>query len=590
VTYDLKPIRAPRLAGNALHAFTWLLENGAARSLLAPKLLEDAGIGAFRRRHLEEAPMPLPEIQPERWAAAGVPAGGGSEGAGRSRGSVTGSITASAPSPLHALAAVSPAASAPPDGSFHFETIAEFGTAYRDGGAEPQQVAERLLAAVDASERQSPAMRILVACDREDVMRQAAGSSARWKSGRPLGPLDGVPIAIKDELDQVPYPTRVGTAFLDRRPSEDATVVARLRAQGALLFGKANMHEVGIGVTGLNPHHGTPRNPYDPLHHTGGSSSGPGAAVAAGLGPVAMGADGGGSIRTPASFCGVVGLKATFGRISEHGAAPLCWTVAHVGPLAATARDCALAFAAVAGADPRDPGSQGRPPLRLDRALDPDLRGLRIGVYRPWFEDADEGVVAACRSALSALQDAGAILREVELPDLELSRVAHLITIVSEMATSTAGTYEEHRADHGLDVRVNLALARTLTSADYVRAQQARARATAAWRAALSDCDAILSPTNGCTAPRIAADALKKGESNLPLLGKIIRFVFPANLVGVPAISIPAGADASGLPVGLQAMGRPWDEALLLRLAQAVEDRIARPAPKVHWRLLGASH
>ena len=170
----------------------------------------------------------------------------------------------------------------------------------------------------------------MIAVNRDDVMKQAREATQRIKAGKPLSIFDGVPVAVKDELDMVPYPTTVGTSFLGKSPAkEDATVVARMRAAGALLVGKTNMHEIGINVTGLNPHHGTTRNPYNTDHFTGGSSSGSATAVAAGLVPVAIGADGGGSIRIPASFCGVFGLKPTFGRVSEHGAAPLCWSVAH---------------------------------------------------------------------------------------------------------------------------------------------------------------------------------------------------------------------------------------------------------------------
>jgi Asp-tRNA(Asn)/Glu-tRNA(Gln) amidotransferase A subunit family amidase len=234
---------------------------------------------------------------------------------------------------------------AAPGPGYRFETVADFARAYRGGQLSPVDVARRLADACSSLDERDPAMQLLIAQDADDLMAQAEASAARFAAGEPLGVFDGVPVAVKDELDQVPYPTTVGTAFLGRESAdEDATVAARFRAQGALLFGKTAMHEIGIGVTGLNPHHGTPRNPYDPGHFTGGSSSGPAAVVAAGLCPVAIGADGGGSIRTPAALCGISGLKATYGRISEHGAYPLCWSVGHVGPLAATVLDTALAY------------------------------------------------------------------------------------------------------------------------------------------------------------------------------------------------------------------------------------------------------
>lgn len=226
----------------------------------------------------------------------------------------------------------------------------------------PLDVARRYLTAVAEGEADAAPLRAVVHLAEADLLAQAEAATARFERGEPLGPLDGVPIGVKDELDQVPHPTTVGTTFLARGPATaDATVVARLREAGALLVGKLNMHEIGIGTTGLNPHLGTARNPCGPAHHTGGSSSGCGAAVAAGLCPIAVGADAGGSIRTPASLCGVVGLKATYGRVSEHGAFPLCWSMGHVGPLGATVRDVALGYLAMAGVDPHDGATAGQP-------------------------------------------------------------------------------------------------------------------------------------------------------------------------------------------------------------------------------------
>ncbi len=226
-----------------------------------------------------------------------------------------------------------------------------------------------MLTAIEASDATKPPLRTFIASNPDDVLRQAEAATHRIRNGQALSLLDGVPVAVKDEVDMVPCPTTVGTAFLGPRPAkQDSTVVARMRATGAVLLGKTNMHEIGIGVTGLNLHHGTPRNPYNPDHYTGGSSSGSAAAVAAGLCPVAISADGGGSIRIPSSFCGLVGLKPTFGRISEFGAAPLCWSLAHLGAIAATATDAALAYGVLAGPDPQDANSlhQPSPTFRME--------------------------------------------------------------------------------------------------------------------------------------------------------------------------------------------------------------------------------
>jgi Asp-tRNA(Asn)/Glu-tRNA(Gln) amidotransferase A subunit family amidase len=355
-----------------------------------------------------------------------------------------------------------------------------------------------------------------------------------------------------------------------------------------LLIGKANMHEIGIGVTGLNPHHGTPRNPYNPDHYTGGSSSGSAAAVASGLCPAALGADGGGSIRIPSAFCGLVGLKPTFGRISEFGAAPLTWSMAHLGPLAANASDATLLYAIMAGPDEKDPHSQHQPlPVIPSRYEGKRLDGLTLGVYWPWFQHASQPVVDVCQKMLAEFGRMGASVQEISIPGLEASRVAHTVTIATEMAQALDNIYAEHHKDHGLDVRINLALARDLTALDYIRAQRIRTRLIDSMADTLEKVDVIVTPSTGVLAPSIPAGALPDGESDLTTLIAIMRFATPANLTGLPAISFPAGYSAENLPVGFQAIGRPWDEATLLHLALAAEQIVERRSPQVFFPILG---
>ncbi len=561
MTYDLTPMKAPRTAGAALRALTALVENSVTGAILSKKLLTDAGVLALRGVPAEET-LPvtpgLPGVAPENALTPGAAMDAGAMELGH----------------------------ATPRG-FAFETAADFAAAYTAGDATPVQVAERVLEWTKATEAMTPKMRVFIAQKADDLLAQAEASAARYRDGKTLGPLDGVPIAVKDELDQVPYHSTVGTSFLGKSAAtSDATVVARLRAAGALLIGKTNMHEMGMGVTGLNPHHGACRNPYDPGHATGGSSSGPAAAVAAGFCPIAVGADGGGSIRIPSSLCGIVGLKATFGRISEHGAAPLCWSVAHVGPMAATVRDTALGYAMMAGPDAADGNSLAQPMPHLDDLLKTDLSGLKIGMFRPWFEHADDDVVSRCRDAVKALTDAGATVVDVEIPELGLLRSVHLVTIVSEMAAAHLRHFAPHRTDYGLDTRLNLALARRLTAYDYVHAQRHRVRLAGHFQQVLQKVDVLVTPTTGRTAPPLPADALVTGESNLPVTDQIMRFAPPGNLIGLPGISVPAGYDAAGLPVGLQIMGRAWEEHTLLRMALVVENAVERLQPKVHKRLL----
>ena len=288
MTYDLTTARLPKLGTAALRAVVALTENPIVGPSLISKLKQDGGISGLRDLRIDEPPtlMPLHE-----------------------RGD----------RPMPPFAPAAPSANP----GFHFPGIDDYHAAYRSGQVTPLDVAERFLAQRAESEKGPKPLRAFIAVHREDVLAQAKASTERWRAGTPLGLFDGVPAAIKDEMDVAGYGTTVGTKFLGRTPArEDCTVAARLRAAGALLVGKANMHEIGINVTGLNPHHGCTRNPYNDTYHTGASSSGPATVVSSGLAPIGIGADGGGSIRIPAALTGLVGLKATFGRISEFGAAP----------------------------------------------------------------------------------------------------------------------------------------------------------------------------------------------------------------------------------------------------------------------------
>ena len=552
MSYDLESVSLPRLGTGALRLLVALLENPATRSPLIAKLKRDAGLTQLREMIVDEPPTLFPALpSDDRPALPGEPA-------------------------------VAASAREPP--GFHFPGMVDYTGAYRAGRTTPVRVAERFLDQSDLSERDAPPLKAFIAVQRDDLMAQARASAERWRTGRPIGAFDGVPVAIKDEIDQAGYPTTLGTAFLGGVPARaDATVVARLRAAGALLVGKANMHEIGINVTGLNPHHGTTRNPYDDRFHTGGSSSGPATAVASGLVPIAIGADGGGSIRIPSAFCGIVGIKPTFGRISQFGAAPLCWSVAYIGPIAASVRDCARTFALVSGADSHDTHSLGHPDVESEDvapAGNGDLAGVKLGVYWPWFRHATRDVVERSERLVRALVDRGATLREVDLPGLDEMRVAHLVIITGEMTAAMSPQYGSHRRDFSLDARANLAIARSFSASEYVTAQRVRTRAMATFQRAFADVHAIVTPATGQTAPRVNLSAQPYGESNLSMTTEVMRFAFTANLTGHPAISFPAGYDVNGLPVGLQVIGRAWSEHLLFRIASVAESIVERREPR----------
>lgn len=307
VVYDRSPVVAPRLTGMVLRVLVALLETPLTGALIKPVLIRILRVHRLREFNGGEPPtyLPLHHCRNE---------------------SLTSSTRIEDVPPLNRRGPV-----------FHYRNTRDFHKAYNNGLVTPEQVAERVLTAISDSNKPPNPMHLFIACNRDDVISQAREATRRYAENRTLGPLDGVPIAVKDEIGMVPYPTTAGTAFLNRQAARrDSTVVARLRREGALLIGKTNMHEIGILPDGVNPHYGAVRNPHNLNHESGGSSSGSATAVAAGLCPAAIGADGGGSIRIPSAFCGVVGLKPTYGRVSEIGAVALDWSVAHLGPIAAT--------------------------------------------------------------------------------------------------------------------------------------------------------------------------------------------------------------------------------------------------------------
>lgn len=557
--YDLESVKLPRASGALLALLTLLAESPLTRSLILPSLIANWGLPRIRAQVVDEPPTFLPITRVEQPARTYDPP---------------------------ALSTV-PRQPCREGEEFRFWTVRDYHAAYRSGRTTPEVVAQRVIDAIRESDRLSPAMRCLIASSADDIRMQARASAERWRAGIQVSEFDGVPVAVKDEFDMLPYPTTAGTRFLKRIPTEDATVASRMRAAGAVLIGKANMHEIGIQPNSVNPYYGVARNPYNPAHDAGGSSSGPAVAVALGLAPVALGADGGGSIRIPAAHCGIVGLKATFGRVSETGAVPLAWSVAHIGPLAATAEDAALAYAVIAGPDDRDANSQHQPRVSVDKLAARSLKGIRLGIFPEWFVHATPEIVAACQTMVNGLVDQGAEVVEIEIPELYNSYVAHSLTILSEMLTFLQPYERDHWRDLSYVARLPLATTRTTSPNDYLHAQRLRTRIIRHFNDALREADVIVTPSTALTAPAIPEHALPQGESNLSEVIEIMRFAHPANFTGLPAISVPAGYDSAGMPVGLQIMGRAWDEALLLRLAYTAGPLVARRKPRVWFDVLG---
>jgi len=407
------------------------------------------------------------------------------------------------------------------------------------------------------------------------ALAAARGAEAELVAGRAAGPLHGVPYAPKDLYNTKGVRTTGGSKILaDFVPAEDATVVSRLRAAGAIVLGKLNMHEFAYGPEGLNAHYGDARNPWDARAHrvAGGSSSGSGVAVAAALAPGALGSDTGGSIRIPASLCGISGLKPTYGRVSRAGVLPLAWSMDHAGPMARTVADCALMLGAMAGYDPADPTTSVLPVPDYTAALTGEVKGLRVGLLRAHFTDvAAPEVRDAVLAAAKALERAGAVVDEVNLVEVARVAAASFAIVPAEALAYHAEWLRTRRADYQPDVRERLMLGAFVTGLQYVRGQQARQLLRQEVDGALERRDVLLAPATPISAPRLSEKETTLGDGPSDVRSALIRFTRPFNLSGHPACSVACGFTTGGLPIGMQLVGRPFDEVTVLRAADAYQ-------------------
>lgn len=551
--YDLVSLNLPKLYGQMLSIVADVADNSLTQRLVIGSLLENGGIPKLRKMQFDEEPTFFPLSIPEKHAS--------------------GTMDVPQYSP----------ANRPQRERMPFNLSRDYALAYRQGDLTPLQVAERVIMVIADSDHTYPSLRAFSASLPEDIMRQAELSAERFKRNQPRSFLEGVPVAVKDEVDLTPYPTTVGTKFLGDHPvQQDSLVAARLRAAGAILVGKTNMHEIGINPNGSNVHHGRIANPYDLHRDPGGSSSGSGAAVAAGIVPAAIGADGGGSIRIPASLCGVVGLKPTFARVSERGAAPLCWSVAHLGPIGVSVEDVALVYQVIAGPDALESLTLQQPPVKIDGWNTPDLKGVRIGVYPEWFHHADHEVIEANEKMITEFQKAGAVLVEVTVPELDAMRISHVVTILGEMAASMQN-YPRNRHDFAASTQLSLVLGRVMSTHDYIQAQRMRTRTMKIFAKVYQDVDVLLTPATALAAQKVPPQAISNGWSDLSVDTEMMRYVFPGNLAGMPAISFPVGYNSEGMPIGMQAMSRHWEEHLLLRVAFNAELHTTRCLPSTYF-------
>jgi aspartyl-tRNA(Asn)/glutamyl-tRNA(Gln) amidotransferase subunit A len=451
-----------------------------------------------------------------------------------------------------------------------FSSLCEVVAAIAERRLSSLEVTEALLQRIEETE---PVVNAYVCVTAEHALTSARAADREVAAGASLGPLHGVPISVKDLYETEGIATTGGGRLLAGNiPLTDSTAVARLRAAGAFVVGKTNTHEYAYGYTTENPHYGDTRNPWDPDRIAGGSSGGSGASLAAGSALAALGTDTGGSIRVPASFCGITGIKPTYGRVSRQGVLPLSWTLDHAGPMARTVADCALMLSVLAAHDPKDPASAQVPPPDLTLPGDSALRGTSIGIpTNHFFDEIDEDVDALVRDAIATLESLGARCIPVELPHMDAAVDAWLAILLAEAASIHEADLKERPEQFGLDVRLYLEEGALVPALTYIKAQRIRRQMVEGFRSAMRDVDALVTPTTALPAPKLREATVRIGDTEEALFRTLARLSSPFDMTGLPALSVPCGFTASGLPVGLQLAGHPFSEAVLLRIGSVYE-------------------
>ncbi|MER6138538.1 amidase [Streptomyces sparsogenes] len=421
---------------------------------------------------------------------------------------------------------------------------------------------------LDRLETVEPQLEAYVTVAWEQARRAARKAEQDVAAGRLRGPLQGIPMGLKDLIDVAGAATTASSRVrADHRADADSTVAARLTAAGAILIGKTHTHEFAYGLTTPQTH-----NAWDRDRVAGGSSGGSAVAVAAGTAAFALGTDTGGSIRVPSALNGVVGLKPTYGLVPRHGVTSLSWSLDHVGPITRTVEDAALVLAALAAHDPRDPAS-----LATSGDYRPgsgtDLTGLRVGVPRNYyFDQIDPEVEAAVWRAIDTLEGLGARLVEVEIPMTRYIQATQWGLMVPEATAYHERTLRAVPELYQADVRILLEAGELMPTGDYLRAQRSRTLMRQAWARMLDDVDVIAAPTVPVTAVKADQNAITWSDGTVEgVSDAYVRLSAPANITGVPSLSVPVGNDTAGLPIGMQLLGRPLGEPVLLRMGHAYE-------------------
>ena len=444
-------------------------------------------------------------------------------------------------------------------------SIAEMGRALRVGAVSAEQLASDALSRIAARD---PGLQAFLLVTQERALADARRADDELKSGHDRGPFHGIPYALKDIYDTAGIRTTCHSRLRESHvPSADSVVAAKLTEAGGVLLGKLATHEFAIGGPSFDLPFPPARNPWNPDHVTGGSSSGSATAVAARMVRMAMGSDTGGSIRGPAAWCGLVGIKPTYGRVSRRGVFPLSWTLDHCGPLTRNVEDAAITLQVLAGHDPEDPASADVPVPDYRAALEKGVAGLRIGIPRAFFATAKmltPAVLEGIDRTAQQLRDAGATMEDITLPDYALFAAAGRVILMAEAFAVHEQNMQKRLLDYGEITANRFVLGAAVTAADYIAALRVRREVTDAVNTALERYDALLTASALTTAPRFDApiDALSSAS---PIQ------TIPFNVTGHPAMSVPVGLAANGFPISVQILGRAFDEATVFQVGRTVE-------------------
>jgi aspartyl-tRNA(Asn)/glutamyl-tRNA(Gln) amidotransferase subunit A len=452
-------------------------------------------------------------------------------------------------------------------------TIAELAPKIKARDISPVEVTAAALAQAD---RLQPTLNTFITLLHDQAMSQAKAQETALMRGEYLGPLQGIPIGIKDNIATAGIRTTVGSKVLtDYIPAEDAYVVQRCKEAGAIIIGKENLEEFAAGSTSNNPHYGAVHNPWHVDHIPGGSSGGGGANVAACITFASLGTDLGGSVRGPANFCGVVGLKQTFGRVSQRGLLVTSFNGDHIGPITRSVQDSALMLQAIAGYDPLDPSTVPVPVPDFSAMLSSTLRGLTMGIPTDYYFDIiDAEVDTAVRRAIVALEELGVKIKEVALPSMQYAGALRIAGMVDSLVAHEPYLHT-HREEYGPMVLYRTLAGQFVLGRDYSKALKVQRLIKEEYARVLQEVDFLATPAAPVAAWRIDSETVTLGGKTYPVrgpgAGMTARCTSPSNATGLPAMSIPCGFTQAGLPIGLQLIGRPFEEALLFQVAHQYE-------------------